>query len=65
MYFYKKQTKKATEIEFRYNAFFEDPAQFITSGLISGFTFPRTPVITSTEQKLIRHFNWGLIPECA
>ena len=63
MCFYTKQTKKAVEIEFRFNARFDQPDQFTPADLINGFTFPKTPVVTSYDPKIIKMFNWGLIPE--
>ena len=63
MCFFTKQTKKATEIEFRFKAKFSDPDRFTPSEMINGFTFPETPVIASNNRNIIRHFNWGLIPE--
>ncbi len=62
MCFYTKQTKKAVEIEFRFNAKFNQPDQFSPSDFINGFTFPKTPVITSNDPEIIQLFNWGLIP---
>ncbi len=62
MCFFTQQTKKAVEIEFRYQAKFEDPFRFKPSEFINAYTFPATPVITNQEKKLIKHFNWGLIP---
>lgn len=63
MCFFTKQTKKATEIEFRYKADFTEPDLYTPVEQINGFTFPKTPVITSRNQKIIQLFNWGLIPE--
>ena len=63
MCFFTKQTKKAVEIELRFNAKFSEPDQFTPTDMISGFTFPKTPVITNQNQHLIQHYNWGLIPE--
>jgi putative SOS response-associated peptidase YedK len=63
MCFFTKQTKKATEIEFRFNAKFTEPDRFSPADLINGFTFPETPVIISEDPGIIQFLNWGLIPE--
>ncbi|MEN8124913.1 MAG: SOS response-associated peptidase [Bacteroidota bacterium] len=62
MCFYTQQTKKAVEVENRFNAKIIDKALFSTSNVINGFSFPKTPIITNNDTSLIQHFQWGLIP---
>jgi len=62
MCFHSKQTKKAAEVESRFNAKIDDVALFNPQSEINGFTFPKTPIITNTKPKLIQHYQWGLIP---
>ena len=65
MCFHSKQSKKAQEAEKRFNAKVEDKANFLISDHINAFTFPKTPVITNEDYKLIQNVNWGLIPHWA
>jgi putative SOS response-associated peptidase YedK len=37
----------------------------ITPGRFNGFTFPKTPVITTQEPNTLQLFNWGLLPHWA
>lgn len=62
MCFHSKQTKKAQEVENRFNAKLEQSDIFNTSDHYNAFSFPKTPVIIDAEPQLIKHFNWGLIP---
>ncbi|KPK85483.1 MAG: hypothetical protein AMS27_07225 [Bacteroides sp. SM23_62_1] len=50
------------EIESRFNARFEEPAQFVPGYYFSAFTFPLVPVITNSDPDKVRMFRWGLIP---
>jgi putative SOS response-associated peptidase YedK len=50
------------EIETRFNARFENQAQFIPGYYFSAFTLPLIPVITSRDSGQIKMFRWGLIP---
>ena len=63
MCFYTRQTKSAVEVEKRFNAKIADPDAFGTYEFLSGFTFPKTAVITGDVPDAIQHFHWGLIPE--
>jgi putative SOS response-associated peptidase YedK len=65
MCFFTQQTKTAQEIENRFNAKIEHLEQFKTNQKINGFSFPKTPIITSQNTALIKHFQWGLIPHWA
>src|ERR1035437_3101832 len=65
MCFHSKLSKKAVEIEHRYNAKFENIQLFLENNIYNGFTFPRTPVIANENTKLIQQFQWGLIPSWA
>jgi len=62
MCFYTQQTKKAVEVENRFNAKIKNKTLFNTSNVINGFSFPRTPIITNGDTSIIQHFQWGLIP---
>ena len=62
MCFHSQQSKKAEQLESRFNAKIENLALFQAQDYINGFTFPKTPVIANNSPNLIRHFNWGLIP---
>lgn len=65
MCFHSKQTKKAQEVENRFNAKVEDGLIFNPTEHYNAFTFPKTPVIIDTDPTSIKHFNWGLIPKWA
>lgn len=62
MCFFTQQTKDATAVKNRYNAEFENVAEFQTSDYINGFTYPKMSIIANSNDKLIRNFSWGLIP---
>src|SRR5690554_724066 len=62
MCFHSKQSKTAQEVENRFSAKIEDYERFEPSAHFNGFAHPYTPIITDTEQNLIQHFQWGLIP---
>ena len=50
------------EIEERFNARFEDPAQFSPGYYFSAFTMPLIPVLTGRNPDKLKMFRWGLIP---
>jgi putative SOS response-associated peptidase YedK len=50
------------EIERRFDASFEEPASFSPGYYFSAFTYPRLPVITGKDNRVIKMFTWGLIP---
>ena len=56
--------QKATlkELTERFNANFELPQLYSPQNIISGFTFPKLPVITSERMDTFQFFNWGLVP---
>ena len=60
-----KLIRKASEIEIRFNAIFEDIDLYQPSNQINAFEFPKTPIITNLQQKKIEHCSWGLIPQWA
>ncbi|MGY6649493.1 SOS response-associated peptidase [Wenyingzhuangia sp. IMCC45574] len=62
MCFHSKQTKKAKEVENRFEAEIEDLDNFLTSEHINAFNFPKTPVITNENVEIIQNISWGLIP---
>lgn len=64
MCFFSQQSKSAQELQNRFNAKFEENHGY-TPSLYNGFTFPKTPVIIHLEPRIIRMFNWGLIPQWA
>lgn len=61
MCFHSKQSKSAQELQNRFNAKFENEAEF-TPAVYNGFIFPKTPIITNKEPDKIQLYNWGLIP---
>lgn len=65
MCFHSKQSKKAQEVESRFDAKVEHMDYFEIIDHINAFSHPKTPVITDVEPALIKHFNWGLIPSWA
>jgi len=65
MCFHSKLSKKAVEIEQRYNAKFDNIKMFLENISYNGFTFPKTPVVANENTKLIQQFQWGLIPSWA
>jgi putative SOS response-associated peptidase YedK len=56
--------QKATlkELTERFNANFELPQLYTPQNTISGFNYPKLPVITSDKIDTLQFFNWGLIP---
>ena len=60
-----KLIRKASEIEIRFNAIFEDIDLYYPSNQINAFEFPKTPIIRNLQQKKIEHCSWGLIPQWA
>jgi putative SOS response-associated peptidase YedK len=50
------------EIEKRFDASFEEPASFIPGYYFSAFTYPRLPVVSGQDNRMIRMYTWGLIP---
>jgi len=62
MCFFSKQTKKAVELEHRFNAKFRDTSSYVPSIQYNGFEHPKTPIITNLESDKIELFSWGLIP---
>lgn len=65
MCFFSRQSKKAVELEQRFNAKIENLHAFESSNYINGFDFPKTPVIINSDVSVIKHFQWGLIPSWA
>jgi putative SOS response-associated peptidase YedK len=41
------------------------PDEYVPLGKVSGFAYPRLPVITQDNPREIRLFKWGLIPAWA
>lgn len=62
MCFHSKQSKKAVEVENRFNAKIEKLDLFAASEHINAFAYPQTPIITDEKQGIIQHYKWGLIP---
>lgn len=65
MCFHTTQTKLALEIETRFHAKFDNPADFSPAEVINGFSYAKTPVIIDDHPDVITHYNWGLIPAWA
>lgn len=64
MCYKKKQTKSIKEVEKRFNANVKDKASFQT-GIVSGFDYPKMPIITNDASGLVQFSHWGLIPSWA
>lgn len=62
MCFHIQITKSKETIEKTFKASFKNSLNFKPSNHINGFDFPKTPVITNKNNKIIEQFNWGLIP---
>jgi len=62
MCFYTRLDKTKENIKQRFKADFEPTPWFRQQETISGFTFPKTPVIANNKPDLIQPFAWGLIP---
>lgn len=62
MCFHSKLSKKAQDIESRFNAKFNNIEQYTARDSINGFSFPKTPVIANRESDVIKYLSWGLIP---
>jgi len=61
MCFFSRLTKDAQTLENRFDARFETDEPF-SSARFNGFVYPKTPVITNNDLKIIQLYNWGLIP---
>lgn len=61
MCFFSQQTHDATRVEKRFNAVVNDLQKFNPKHY-NGFEHPETPVITGENNRMIEHFQWGLIP---
>jgi len=57
-----KLLKQKRELEAKLRAKFEESQQYVTQERVSGFTHPRVPIITHSEQEKIQLFHWGLLP---
>ncbi|NNK82569.1 MAG: SOS response-associated peptidase [Flavobacteriaceae bacterium] len=62
MCFHSKLSKKAQDIESRFDAKFNNIKQYTSRDNINGFAFPKTPVIANLKRDIIQQFSWGLIP---
>ena len=62
MCFYTRLDKTKENIKRRFNANFDSTPWFQQQETISGFTFPKTPVIANKKPGIIQPFTWGLIP---
>ncbi len=60
-----KLTRKASEIEKRFTADMAVKGELQPNEQISGFSFPKTPIITNALPKTIQFYHWGLIPSFA
>lgn len=64
MCFFHQQSKTAQELKNRFNASFDEAANFVPREF-NGFEYPKTPVITQKTPDKIELFQWGLIPSWA
>jgi len=65
MCFHTKVNKSKKEIEEVFDASFEPDFDFEPTTHFNGFSYPKTPVITNSETKIIQGLNWGLVPSWA
>ena len=65
MCFFSRQTKKAVELENRFNAKVLSPESFKPRARFNGFEYPKTPVILHKDLAIIQPLQWGLIPHWA
>lgn len=65
MCFFTQQSKDAVDIENRFEAKYENYENHLKSNYINGFSFPKTPIISNTNTKIIQSYQWGLIPNWA
>jgi len=65
MCFHTKQSKSAYEVENRFKASLDNPSDFRQQDYVTGFAYPRNPVIIDEKPTIITHYNWGLIPAWA
>lgn len=57
-----KLIRSAAELENRFAVNFPNKNEYHPREIINAFTFPKTPVITNREPKIIQNLQWGLIP---
>lgn len=57
-----KITKKKEEMQRHFDAKISGLDDFDPAEVIKAFDFPKTPVITDEDPKLIQLYQWGLIP---
>ena len=57
-----KLIRTAAELENRFAVNFPNKKEYYPREIINAFTFPKTPVITNWEPKIIQNLQWGLIP---
>lgn len=61
MCFHTQQHKELKDLELKYNAKFIQPNLY-SPMIYNGFDFPKTPIITNKNTKIIEMVNWGLHP---
>ena len=61
MCYHSKQTDEAQSLEKRFKAKFETD-EYKVQPRYNGFTFPKTPVITTENSNIIQLYSWGLMP---
>lgn len=65
MCFFSRQTQDAQRLSQRFNAKMKPDESFAPQETVSGFYFPKTPVISNLQPDIIQQFHWGLIPHWA
>lgn len=60
-----KLTRTAAELQKRFKAEMVVADNYEVKAQISGFDYPKTPVITNENPAIIKSYNWGLIPSFA
>jgi len=65
MCFHSKQSKKAQELEKRFNVKIDNPHLFQPNEHINAFNFPQVPIIANNNSAVAKHSYWGLIPHWA
>jgi putative SOS response-associated peptidase YedK len=63
MCFHTSNTKKAIQLEDRFDARFEDPSVYEPYYHLNGFDYGYVYIITQEEDEYIESAKWGLLPE--
>lgn len=65
MCFHVQQKTSTKELSKRFNASFRKPVLFNSNNAVSGFDFPKLPIINKNDPNTFQFYQWGLIPSWA